>query len=522
MLQGWTRLIDFIRGFAPLYFLKNRVDSELHSVLHVGLIQNSKKIRRIQIMEIERYRQQLLAKEQEVLDSLRRRGVSHREQIDPGVLDTIDESIFLQDKESLFAQTDRDTHILREIQNALERIEDGSYGHCLEDGEPIREARLNAIPWASYCVAHQAGRDGALHNQVPVAGNTWTLVAGWLPYWFGTSPTRTDCNTFGRLQPMRWKIRKSFRIFAPGSSLRKRVAYSLAIVRLILVPVIFLSVYYLFAMGRIVDRIVNVDAPAAKLAEQASIEILEARRAARNYILLPDPEYLRANQESLANVRQMLVHIGDIEPDEEPTVQKGLDAANRYQQQFAAAVSMIAASRQKPDERVRKEVRAYEKDLEALVKAARHKKQTQLIQELRTRVGSFDTQIAEAIQAANPTLHQVTPDLRASSEETLELTSDMEKQNWEHVERDHQEARQLIFRAEWSLSIVSAVTLLFSVWVSFILPRQVAKPLVSLKDAVDHAATGNYEIDFELHGGGEVVELAKSVQHLTSLLRRNA
>jgi hypothetical protein len=88
---------------------------------------------------------------------------------------------------------------------------------------------------------------------------------------------------------MRWRIRKSFKIFAPGSSLRKRVAYSLAIVRLILVPVIFLAVYYLFAMGRIVDRIVSVDAPAANLAEQASIEILEARRAARNYVLFQDP-----------------------------------------------------------------------------------------------------------------------------------------------------------------------------------------------------------------------------------------
>jgi len=84
---------------------------------------------------------------------------------------------------------------------------------------------------------------------------------------------------------------------------------------------------------------------------------------------------------------------------------------------------------------------------------------------------------------------------------------------------NHREARQLIHRAEWALSIVSVVTLLFSVWVSLILPGQVAKPLVSLKEAVDHAATGNFEIDFKLHGGGEVVELAKSVQNLTALLR---
>jgi CHASE3 domain sensor protein len=319
---------------------------------------------------------------------------------------------------------------------------------------------------------------------------------------------------------MRWKIRKSFKILAPGGSLRKRAAYSLVIVRLILVPVIFLAVYYLFAMGRIVDRIVNVDAPAAKLAEQASIEILEARRAARNYVLFQDPEYLRGNQESLKNARQMLVRIGDLEPDEEATVQKGLDAVDRYQLQFASAVSRMTEPRQEPEERLQEAVLAYEKSLDVLVKASRHEKRAQVVQELRTRVVSFDTQITEAIQAANPALRRVTPDLRASSQEALQLTSNVEQQNWGRVQMDHQEARRLIHRAEWTLSVVSAVTLLFSVWVSFILPGQVAKPLVSLKEAVDQAATGNYEIDFELHGGGEVVELAKSVQNLTSLLRR--
>ena len=318
---------------------------------------------------------------------------------------------------------------------------------------------------------------------------------------------------------MRWRIRKSFKIFAPGSSLRKRVGYSLAIVRLILAPVIFLSVYYLFAMGRIVDRIVNVDAPAAKLAEQASIEILEARRAARNYVLSQDQEYLRANQESLTKAKQILVRIGNLEPDEATIVQKDLDAVNRYEQRFASAVSTMGEQRQESVDRIREAVTAYEEDLNSLLGERRHKNRVELVQELRTRANSFDTRITEAIQVANPALSQVTPDLRASSQETLQLTSDLEQQNWGRIQMDHQEARQLIRRAEWALSIVSAVTLLFSVWASLILPGQVAKPLVSLKEAVDHAATGNFEIDFELHGGGEVVELAKSVQNLTALLR---
>src|SRR5689334_24481840 len=103
---------------------------------------------------------------------------------------------------------------------------------------------------------------------------------------------------------MSWRVRKPLRVFARGASLRRRIAYSLALVRLILVPVIFLAVYYLFRMSWIVDRIVNVDAPAAALAQQVSIEMLEARRAERNFLLLRDTGYLATNRESIHKTQQ--------------------------------------------------------------------------------------------------------------------------------------------------------------------------------------------------------------------------
>lgn len=98
---------------------------------------------------------------------------------------------------------------------------------------------------------------------------------------------------------MRLGIRKTFRILAPGNSLQKRTAYSLALVRLILVPVFCLAVYYLFRMGHTLDRIVNVDALAATLSQQASIEMLKARRSARNYLLLHYPKYLDSNRQEI-------------------------------------------------------------------------------------------------------------------------------------------------------------------------------------------------------------------------------
>ena len=319
---------------------------------------------------------------------------------------------------------------------------------------------------------------------------------------------------------MKLGIRKSFKILAPGNSLRRRTAYSLALVRLILVPVIFLAVYYLFRMSWIVDRIVNVDAPAATFAQQASIEMLEARRAERNFLLLRDKKYLATNRESIDKTQQILDHIRDLEPDELGAIQKGSEALNLYRQRLAAAAPALEQSGQGPSDRVQAVVRAYEADLDNLLKKSKHSKREQLVEELRKRVGSFDAEISETAQEGNPELQRVTEDLQTSSQEILQQASALEAVNWERVQKDHAEAEHLIRRAEWSLGIVSAITLLISVWVSYALPRQVIKPLLHLKEAIDQAAEGNYEFDFDVQGKGEIVELVESLRRLFAVVRQ--
>ena len=312
---------------------------------------------------------------------------------------------------------------------------------------------------------------------------------------------------------------KSFKIFAPGSSLRRRVAYSLAVVRMVLVPVIFLAVYYLFRMGLIVDRIVNVDAPAATLAEQVSVQMLDARRAERSYFLLREQQYLQANTESLAHAKEILGKIRNLESGEEHATKEALRNVDLYGRELATAASLAGKPGGTALERVQKVVQAYEKDLNDLLKQARRKTRTQLIDGLRSQAGSFDAQIASTIEAGDPALRRVTPVLQAFSQRVLQIASELETRSWARVQHDHEEARHLLFRAEWVLSIVSGLTLLLSVWISFVLPRQVVKPLLALREAVDHAASGNYLIDFELRGEGEVVELAKSVRNLIAHVR---
>jgi RNA polymerase-binding protein DksA len=56
--------------------------------------------------------------------------------------------------ENTLGLMDSERKILREIDDALTRIENGTYGICEGTGELIPKQRLKAIPWARYCVAY--------------------------------------------------------------------------------------------------------------------------------------------------------------------------------------------------------------------------------------------------------------------------------------------------------------------------------------------------------------------------------
>jgi DnaK suppressor protein len=58
--------------------------------------------------------------------------------------------------EWLFLNQNRiEIELLREVEDALHRLDEGTYGKCQGCDEPISPKRLAAIPWAKYCVRCQ-------------------------------------------------------------------------------------------------------------------------------------------------------------------------------------------------------------------------------------------------------------------------------------------------------------------------------------------------------------------------------
>jgi RNA polymerase-binding protein DksA len=82
----------------------------------------------------------------------------------PGDLSTLPTHLADFDAEGLdrnLALAENEAGILREVEAALERIEQGTYGKCQQCGEEIAAARLDALPYTPFCVRCAEERERA-------------------------------------------------------------------------------------------------------------------------------------------------------------------------------------------------------------------------------------------------------------------------------------------------------------------------------------------------------------------------
>jgi DnaK suppressor protein len=101
--------------------------------------------------KLESFRKQLVARRQVLAVELRQATADfindeamYSDSVDQAAADT-DKSLALQFK-------NRDRNILWEIDEALKRIDEGTFGECESCGEPIAEARMKANPSTTLCI----------------------------------------------------------------------------------------------------------------------------------------------------------------------------------------------------------------------------------------------------------------------------------------------------------------------------------------------------------------------------------
>ncbi len=78
--------------------------------------------------------------------------------------DPLDTTQWALDLEMTTRGLDRNATLVRQIRAAIDRVNQGDYGMCLDCEEPISHKRLAAVPWAALCIGCQERADRANHG----------------------------------------------------------------------------------------------------------------------------------------------------------------------------------------------------------------------------------------------------------------------------------------------------------------------------------------------------------------------
>jgi DnaK suppressor protein len=98
--------------------------------------------------EVKKFRQILEAKQGELARLLKKReGIAIE-----AIADEIERAQVATERQLATRNLDHESRLLRQVNNALIRIDGKTYGVCLHCEEEINPRRLAAVPWAQHCI----------------------------------------------------------------------------------------------------------------------------------------------------------------------------------------------------------------------------------------------------------------------------------------------------------------------------------------------------------------------------------
>lgn len=102
--------------------------------------------------QFEALRTRLLEQRREMYDLYNQDIRAGQESADDGTEDIVDRANNHYNRELMFSLSDSERQRLLQIEDALRRMDEGSYGRCGNCAGPINPKRLEAVPWTRFCI----------------------------------------------------------------------------------------------------------------------------------------------------------------------------------------------------------------------------------------------------------------------------------------------------------------------------------------------------------------------------------
>lgn len=101
---------------------------------------------------LAKFRSVLQARQQELTRIVNVNQKHGRSVVEDYPQDAAERASIYASKEFFFAHSTQERRLLKMVNEALERLDQGTYGHCVACDDEINPRRLEAVPWARYCL----------------------------------------------------------------------------------------------------------------------------------------------------------------------------------------------------------------------------------------------------------------------------------------------------------------------------------------------------------------------------------
>ncbi len=327
-----------------------------------------------------------------------------------------------------------------------------------------------------------------------------------------------------KLRFMRVRLWRIWRKYGDRLSMRGRIGLGITVSRLIFLPVIFLSIYYIAGMVTATNRIATVDAKVGQLTGQIAQEVDEMRKAQKNYVLLNDPVSLRRIRESSQKVAMQIEDGLVRSTTERPRFTEMKELLKSY---MASIEEISQSTSPRENAAALKEfssgVESYQARIDKLVQVAKRSKTreqvTEAIDEISDAATSFDQIITQWMITSTPERSELLQELQSKGEELSAQAQLINDSGWKNIEDERARTESLGKRATLLITVTLFLTLLLSFAFTWYLPRRVLHPIRDVTQALRKASNGNYDVFLRLNARDELGELVNEFHNLVNHMR---
>lgn len=117
-------------------------------------------------VDVETLKEKLVEQRRKIMDMYQHDVKAGKEAADEGSDDIVDRANNSYNRELMFSLSNSERQTLHLVDRALKRIENGTFGKCRNCGRAIGAPRLQAVPWARYCIqCQELAENGMLEEE---------------------------------------------------------------------------------------------------------------------------------------------------------------------------------------------------------------------------------------------------------------------------------------------------------------------------------------------------------------------